>query len=366
MKTFWLISLSIGAFQGYFIGLIFLLKRDGCSPANKIMGTILLLLALMVSEYLALLLEAFTLWPHLSSITFPIWFLIAPLFYYYLKTLLLGRLALRWQAAAHFLPFALVVYMSLPIYAAWSPFSVFETRVSLLTLYAVQMIGYILASGLILKRYEVSFKKQQAQSLPAHFSWLKIVLSVFVVFLILDTTTFYLLYFEVIYLPWSSFFSVLALSSFSCAIAFTAIMNPQQIFPLDKNGEKYPNSSITAEEAERYKVRLQTIMHESRPYLDQQLSLRKLADLLEVQPYQLSQVINQEFNQNFSDFVNSFRVEKAQKRLLDDASRKYTIAAIGQEVGFNSRASFYRIFKQTTGQTPSKFIESQHPSRAQG
>jgi AraC-like DNA-binding protein len=68
-------------------------------------------------------------------------------------------------------------------------------------------------------------------------------------------------------------------------------------------------------------------------------------------------LINEEFLVNFYDFVNKYRVEEA-KRLLLDNNRNYKIIAIAYEVGFNSKATFNRVFKKFTGLTPSDFKEN--------
>ncbi|MEO1714801.1 MAG: helix-turn-helix domain-containing protein, partial [Bacteroidota bacterium] len=76
----------------------------------------------------------------------------------------------------------------------------------------------------------------------------------------------------------------------------------------------------------------------------------------------LSQVINQETNGPFYDFVNRYRVKHLQELLLDSQKGHLTILALGYESGFNSKASLNRIFKQHVGLTPSQYQkENLHP-----
>ena len=75
--------------------------------------------------------------------------------------------------------------------------------------------------------------------------------------------------------------------------------------------------------------------------------------------HHLSQVLTQELKLNFYDFINQYRVQEVQARLVDPRYRNLTILAIVFDVGFNSNASFYRIFKKHTGQTPSRYIAKQ-------
>ena len=111
---------------------------------------------------------------------------------------------------------------------------------------------------------------------------------------------------------------------------------------------------LTDEELVKMKHSLTSVMSHEAPYLDSELNLLKLADIMQVTPHQLSYTINTGFNLNFFQFINQHRVEKA-KELLKDNSTDYTILAIAFESGFNSKTSFNTTFKKLTGQTPSEF-----------
>ena len=58
---------------------------------------------------------------------------------------------------------------------------------------------------------------------------------------------------------------------------------------------------------------------------------------------------------NFSDYINSYRVEEAKKLLADTTFDNYTIVAVGLECGFNSKSTFYNAFKKFTGVTPTVY-----------
>jgi len=73
----------------------------------------------------------------------------------------------------------------------------------------------------------------------------------------------------------------------------------------------------------------------------------------------LSKTINTYSNVNFSDFVNSFRVDKVKELLASQEFSEYTIVAIGLECGFNSKSTFYSAFKKNTGVTPVQYRSQQ-------
>ena len=90
-------------------------------------------------------------------------------------------------------------------------------------------------------------------------------------------------------------------------------------------------------------------------YLNPQLSMEWMADELSMSTGNLSRLVNRFSEHNFSDYINSFRVEESKKLLKNAEFSDYTIAAIGLECGFNSKSTFYAAFKKFTGQTPTNY-----------
>src|SRR5690606_35792170 len=103
------------------------------------------------------------------------------------------------------------------------------------------------------------------------------------------------------------------------------------------------------------KTRLTDAMQKQKPYLESDLNLIKLANLLSVSTHQLSYVINTGFNKNFFQYINEYRIEKAKKLLSDNTNDNLSILGIAFESGFNSKTSFNTTFKKMTGKTPSEF-----------
>ena len=121
---------------------------------------------------------------------------------------------------------------------------------------------------------------------------------------------------------------------------------------------KYIKSGLQKNDVDIYYSSLIQLMDSEKLFLDSRLSIKTVADKLEMSVNHLSQVINQQSGKNFFKFINEYRVEEAKKLLLDQSNKKYTILAIAYDCGFNSKSSFNTIFKQYTGKTPSDFIEN--------
>jgi len=112
---------------------------------------------------------------------------------------------------------------------------------------------------------------------------------------------------------------------------------------------------LTDEKLEQLKIELLELINSKKPFLDNDLSLVKLASLLNVSPHILSYLINKGFDENFFQFVNRYRIEEAKKLILDPKMAHLSLLGIGFEVGFNSKTVFNTTFKKVTGKTPSEF-----------
>ncbi len=116
----------------------------------------------------------------------------------------------------------------------------------------------------------------------------------------------------------------------------------------------YKYSTLTPKRKTEIKNKIITMFEKGAPYLNPDLNMELLSGQLKIPKYQLTEVLNTEIGKNFFQFVNSYRIE-AVKKMLSDPDNKYSIEAIGYECGFNSKSSFFTVFKNLTGQTPSQF-----------
>lgn len=90
-------------------------------------------------------------------------------------------------------------------------------------------------------------------------------------------------------------------------------------------------------------------------YLNQSIRLKEFAAQLNERAKHISFVINKQWNVNFKDLLNQYRVEHAKGILADPEQQNQTLYSIAIDSGFNSESSFYVVFKQKTGQTPNSF-----------
>ena len=109
------------------------------------------------------------------------------------------------------------------------------------------------------------------------------------------------------------------------------------------------------EERNRSRELLLRAVEEDQVYLDGDLNEKRLAAHLDMPPYALSRLLNEEIGQTFSHFINTYRIREAQRVLRADVDKEKTNFAIALESGFRSESVFYVNFKKLTGTTPSRF-----------
>lgn len=121
------------------------------------------------------------------------------------------------------------------------------------------------------------------------------------------------------------------------------------------NLKKYSGSSLTQPQKEILIQKLQNVMQYEKIFIDDKLSIEDVAIKLNSNTKYISQIINETFNKNFYNFINSYRIEAAKELLLSQENDKYSILGIAQTVGFVSKSAFNVSFKKFTGQTPTEF-----------
>lgn len=123
------------------------------------------------------------------------------------------------------------------------------------------------------------------------------------------------------------------------------LKEPKSIIP-DKK-EKLPNNK-SIQEFEKIDSFIQT----NNKFLKPKYNLQNLSIDVGIGASKLSAIINNNANKTFIDYINGMRIEQSKKLLLDKKYENYTIVSIGLESGFNSKSTFYSVFKKHVGCTP--------------
>ena len=129
----------------------------------------------------------------------------------------------------------------------------------------------------------------------------------------------------------------------------------EQIEEVKVTSEKYKNSSLSKEDRSSYKQEILKEIEEEKIYLNHNLTQASFAKKLSLSSHHLSEVFSFEFDKNFYQLINSYRIKEAKKILQLPASKDYKIIAVAYDAGFKSKTTFNRVFKEQTGYTPTEY-----------
>jgi len=356
----------VGAGHALVQALLLVFSKRGNHPANRIMALFLTALALGMANGFVNILGWYSRWPVLSILIGSIILTYGPLFYFYVRTMSGGDFRWRLSRLGHFVPFLLGL-------AFWTAFWVFRRHEGLpgilgrcvgtpwlpVTLMAVvQMTAYVTLMIRCLREYARKVRDSFSSLDGINLRWLKWRLAVFAVISVLGLAAVAAFKFDsrLVNVAGQVSFFLAALNIF--ATGYRAMFQPRIFFGAGGEGgpgKRYQRSSLTAEGAGTLKTRLLDMMAREKPFLDPGLTLPKLARTLDVPVNHLSQVINEQLGRNFFDFINGYRVDAAKQQLAQPGAAQLKLTSIAFDCGFNSLATFNRVFKDLAGRNPSDF-----------
>ncbi len=126
---------------------------------------------------------------------------------------------------------------------------------------------------------------------------------------------------------------------------------------IESKAGRYKKSLLDHDSLKKYRNKLKEQMDLEKPYLNPNLTLRDLAEKVKIPANQLSQLLNEGFDKNFSEFVNSYRLEDFKSKLIDPGRKHLTLLAHALDSGFNSKTAFNTYFKKATGKTPKAYMK---------
>ncbi len=114
---------------------------------------------------------------------------------------------------------------------------------------------------------------------------------------------------------------------------------------------------LDTQTTEEYAEKLLHYISEEEPFLIPNLSLRSLADNVEIHPNKLSWLLNEKMGKNFNEFINHYRIEYFKNLALDPNNSHISLIGLAYESGFNSKTVFNTYFKKETGMAPKEFLK---------
>lgn len=222
-----------------------------------------------------------------------------------------------------------------------------------LLVFYVQLSLYLFASYQLLKSYDRLIKENYSNIRGLTLAWLQRMVVIFAAILVVDMCLIVPAVLREQQIPYFSAIMIAeAIAIF--AIGYLYLYHSGALLQATENSKpRYHGSPLDPELSAQLMRKLETVMVKAEPFTNNDLRLSDLAELVDVSPYYLSQVINEQAARNFYDFVNAYRVKRAAEILAEE--EKANITKVAFEAGFNNRTSFTNAFKRHIGMTPSQY-----------
>lgn len=351
-----LIISFVGVFQMLFLSSFLLFNKKTRNIGNLILAGIMFLLSIQIISMFTISVGVWQYFIHYHKYIFFFFqfsLLIAPLVYFYIRSLFSNGFAFKKIHIIHFLPFIMFVTFSVFYLNQYKSFTILSSPLRFYSalILVTQNLIYLVFISLILKKNKQKNNVSSIKNGNYRSTLLKMVISG--LFLIWITNLNMFIIIDVLkknsWCPYTTNIYFCSLFIFMNVFLFFLLSNPSLLL------RKYEKSRLEEKVKDILFDKLVQFMHQQKPYLNPKISLTDLSNLLSVPIRDLSQVINEKTGQSFYDFINEYRIEES-KRLLKTYSRKEKyISEIFYSVGFKSKSTFNTVFKKITGFTPGEF-----------
>ena len=352
--------------------------------SGKLMASVMILFSWSAISYLLIQSGLLIKVPFLYKTGATVGFLIPPLLYLYVRSVLYDNTNLTKKDLLHFILFILMSFNYLPVYLmpiAEKKVMIEQTMANYSTVYLkdngylpdalvffvrlLQTVAYIIIQFKIVISYDhQSLELRYQAHTKSVLKWLhslnwSLIVSFFG----------YLILIAIIVIDPSlnNFRNALLIPGLLLSMSFLFIstyllINPEVLFGLPYFTARITTASeINKQRIKNYSQEIKTITNyfeESKPYLNPSLNINVAALETGLTSREFSFILNQHFNHRFTDFVNQYRIAYVNSKLKHGYLDHYTIESLYKEAGFSSKSTFNKAFKKINHCTPSEFAES--------
>lgn len=323
-----LILASLGLAQGIFLSIYLITLKNNHRKSNIFLGLFLLGLTIRIGKSVLNYYIPLENWQNnigVSGILFA-----APSLWLYGITLFEKNKEITYTYYIHFTPFVLFLFL-IPFIPRNGNFESFWNY----GIVVFHLLFYLILSWSYLR-------KNSSNASNSIVNWYRNIL--------IGSTLIWLHYvgnlfdFRMYYIRGPIFYSLLI-------YAFSYLFLNRHKFNL----QKYDSSRLDKSSSRALFQSIKKLFEKEHVFLDDTITLKIVAEKLNVKAREISQAINENTQQNFYEFVNQYRIEKAEVLLKDAEYSNEKIATIAYESGFGNVTSFNIAFKKKTGLTPSVY-----------
>lgn len=362
---------AISASSFFYLAFVLLVKgRSTNRLANRWLAAFVVFVGFLQLDDALIISGTYFQYPHFYNVFDPFLFGIAPAFYWATFHFVQPSRRFYWKSLWHFVPCYLFLLLSIPAFLESKAeklaiLKVLQEKGTVLepvemvvfALIFVQCLVYIFLSYRRILRHQQDLKKVSSTQEGLDLQWFNYFLKgvAFLLLFWVIEITFYTNFLDG-KMSWIYWLGTFYLGFYAIQQKEIYPFAPQELAEIAAIIEEKPViSSSTSAVDEARKEQLLRLMEMEKPFLDPELSLPKLAQLMHCSTHELSHLINQGFDRNFYQFINTYRIEESKRLLSDPKLGHLTILAIGFEAGFNSKTTFNTTFKQLVGMSPVEF-----------
>ena len=328
-----------------------------------------------------------------------LYYLIGPLFYWYIRSVLDDDSRFRKQDLIHLLPMMVYLIAAIPYYIAplsykleiaakivENPgilgeinFTILSELFSVIAVYITRsllILGYLLWSFIMYSRFlkhqeELKILRRKAfmkRWLPSLFGFTFILIASYLLLLFQSFITESMIPFFTL-----NFLNILTGSGLA-GLVISLFFFPDILYGIPRVPESAGNVSdekmtrvmpvalgaytphFEYDYLHQIQAKAEVCMKEFQPYLQPQLNLNKFADILQLPAHHLAYFFREFKKQTFNDYNNECRIRYAKNLIFDGKTKDITLEAIGLLSGFTNRSTFFRAFKKSEGVSPAEFL----------
>ena len=394
----WLHTIALlGGIQGLFLAGV-LAVRQRNRTANRILAVAMVAFSIYLLSAVYQVTGLEEKFPLFFGVAHPTPLLFGPLIYLYAVTASDRSRRLMWRDALHFVPAAIAVLTTLPLYLMSAPGKVAliqamqrgEVPLSVRVFTPLKLISgiiYCVVTLLFLRHHRARIVRNYSTLERVNLRWLQWLTAgsctVWLVAVVVNVTQMlegpasergeglitlgialliYGIGYRALRQPEIFRFDTaeyaIAAEPVAPLAAPAAPVTPEPVPATETAGTRYERSGLSDRQAQVLKDALLVTMEKDRPWQNSELTLADLARRLSTTPHKLSEVLNSALKQTFYDFVNGYRVRYVQHRIGGGDARSLKILSLALDAGFASKSTFNDVFKKVTGQTPSTYRRS--------
>ena len=291
---------------------------------------------------------------------------IGPLVYTYVRRLLFYESHRYHLAYYHYIPVALyLIYGMVHFYMYDSIEDINRYKDNLF--YTVEILFFISITAYLIKSYWLFhyYRKNEIKELsfyPSSIKYIRVTLFCLMIYMFFWLLGIFELFDIITWIERPLIYDICCLifGVLIYVVSFYNLKHPEIFkiqYPLGSKGNLKRKNKLDQKEVLQIKELVDTFFEEKKGYRQAELSLSVLANEIDTTTNKLSWVLNNTYKKSFYELVNRYRVDEFIERIKENKHKEFTVVSIALDVGFKSKSTFYKAFKEITNFTPTEYIK---------